>query len=294
MLGVILLILLGVDWASGYAIAGYCMTHGVSPYGYAFWQSFGPFILLLLIQLIRRDFWLAKSGAIYAVLCGLFGIVIPNLLIYFASIHVPSGLLTILANASPIFTYILAVLFRDEKFSVARFSVVIFGMCGVALIILPNQHLELFGIAHGWLLLALLIPLSYAFSAVYISRFHPGGGNYLSYAMWMLMFATLVNSPLAVIKGGYYPLKLSDLFSWLIIVEIILSTFGYVLLFILIKRVGAVYYTLVNAVAVVAGVGYGYLIFGQQFDWLMSVGGMVIMLAIILLTYLQGNIKKLR
>ena len=49
MPALILLIILGIDWASGYAIAGYCMTHGVNPYAYAFWQSFGPFVLLLLI-----------------------------------------------------------------------------------------------------------------------------------------------------------------------------------------------------------------------------------------------------
>lgn len=289
MFGVVLLVLLGIDWASGYAIAGYCMTHGVSPYGYAFWQSFGPFVLLLLIQLLRRDLWLAKSGALYAILCALFGIVIPNLLIYFASKRVPSGMLTVLANASPIFTYVLAILFRDERFSLARFLVVVFGMCGVALVILPNQQFELFGIARGWLLLALLIPLSYAFSAVYISRFHPGNGSNLSYALWMLMFATLVNSPLAVINGGYYALHIHDLPSWLIIVEIILSTFGYVLLFVLIKRVGAVYYTLVNAVAVIAGVFYGVVIFAQHFNWLMLLGVVIIITAILLLTKLQKH-----
>ena len=103
MPALILLIILGIDWASGYAIAGYCMTHGVNPYAYAFWQSFGPFVLLLVIQVLRRELWLEKSGVIYAILCGVFGIVIPNLLIYFAATHIPSGLLTVLANVSPIF-----------------------------------------------------------------------------------------------------------------------------------------------------------------------------------------------
>lgn len=287
MPALILLIILGIDWASGYAIAGYCMTHGVNPYGYGFWQSFGPFVLLLIIQSIRRELWLDKNGMLYALLCGLFGIVIPNLLIYFAARHIPSGLLTILANVSPILTYILAVGFKDESFSLKRAALVLLGLIGVGIIILPNQHgLEL-DAGNWWLYLALLIPLSYAFSAVYISRFHPGSGNVLSYSLWMLMFSSLCISPLAVINQGYYPLHLNDLPSLLIVVEILLSTLGYGLLFIIIKKVGAVYYTLVNAVAVITGVLYGVLLFGQHFSSLTYVAIAIILLTIIGLTYTQ-------
>lgn len=293
MNGLILLIVLGVDWASGYAIAGYCMTHGVSPYGYAFWQSFGPFVLLLMIQIFRRDLWLDKNGAVYALLCSLFGIVLPNLLIYFASEHVPSGLLTVLANISPIFTYVLAVAFRDEIFTLKRLLVVLIGVVGVGLVILPNQNLLSIEFNSWWLWLALLIPLSYAFSAVYISRFHPGSGNTLNYSMWMLMFATLFISPLAVINSGYYPLKMNDISSVLIIGEILLSTMGYILLFIIIRLVGAVYYTLVNAIAVIAGVFYGVVLFHQSFHVISLCGILVILLSIMLLTYLQKkNLNK--
>ncbi len=282
-----LLIILGVDWASGYAIAGYCMTHGVNPYGYAFWQSFGPFVLLLLIQIVRRDLWIEKSGAVYALLCGVFGIVIPNLLIYFAAQHIPSGLLTVLANISPIFTYPLALLFRDEKFSLLRMGLIALGLCGVALIILPAQHDLLVELGNGWLYVALLIPLSYAFSAVYLSRFHPGTGSVLNYALWMLMVSTLCVSILAVINRGYYELSFADTNSLLIVVEIVLSTIGYVLLFFIMRLVGAVYYSLVNAVAAITGVVYGYFLFGQHFSLMTIVAIVIILIAILILTYTQ-------
>lgn len=291
MQGLFLLAILGVDWASGYAIAGYCMTHGVSPYGYAFWQSFGPFALLLIIQVVRKDLWLDKKGIMYSFLCGFFGIVLPNLLIYFAASHIPSGLLTVLANVSPIFTYVLAVAFKDEGFSWVRFAVVVLGMVGVGFIIIPNQDLDILNVHHDWFLLALLIPLSYAFSAVYISRFHPGKGNVLAYAMWMLMFATLFTSPLAVINNAYYPLRIHDMSSWLIIGEILLSTLGYVLLFIILKMFGAVYYTLVNAIAVIAGVCYGVLLFGQSYVFWVFIGIMIVFLSIAALTYLQYKVR---
>ncbi len=282
-----LLIILGIDWASGYAIAGYCMTHGVNPYGYAFWQSFGPFVLLLLIQIVRRDLWIEKSGAVYALLCGVFGIVIPNLLIYFAAQHIPSGLLTVLANISPIFTYPLALLFRDEKFSLLRMGLIALGLCGVALIILPAQHDLLVELGNGWLYVALLIPLSYAFSAVYLSRFHPGTGSVLNYALWMLMVSTLCVSILAVINRGYYELSFGDTNSLLIVVEIVLSTIGYVLLFFIMRLVGAVYYSLVNAVAAITGVVYGYFLFGQHFSLMTITAIIIILIAILILTYTQ-------
>ena len=282
-----LLIILGIDWASGYAIAGYCMTHGVNPYGYAFWQSFGPFVLLLLIQIVRRDLWIEKSGAVYALLCGVFGIVIPNLLIYFAAQHIPSGLLTVLANISPIFTYPLALLFRDEKFSLLRMGLIALGLCGVALIILPAQHDLLVELGNGWLYVALLIPLSYAFSAVYLSRFHPGTGSVLNYALWMLMVSTLCVSILAVINRGYYELSFGDTNSLLIVVEIVLSTIGYVLLFFIMRLVGAVYYSLVNAVAAITGVVYGYFLFGQHFSLMTIIAIIIILIAILILTYTQ-------
>ena len=53
------------------------------------------------------------------------------------------------------------------------------------------------------------------------------------------------------------------------------------------KMVGAVYYSLVNAIAAVTGVAYGYFLFGQQFSWLTFVAIAVILLAISGLTYTQ-------
>ncbi|MDD3266348.1 MAG: DMT family transporter [Burkholderiales bacterium] len=291
--GIFLLALLGIDWASGYAIAGYCMTHGVSPYGYAFWQSFGPFIILLVIQFIRKDLWINKKGMVYALYCGIFGIVIPNLLIYIAAPRVPSSVLTVVANISPIITYVLAIVFGVEKFNLSRMMCVLLGMFGVLLIVFSGH-----GVVDGapilWILFALLIPLSYAFSAVYISRFDPKSGNSLSYAMWMLLFSTLCISPITIFMGGYYQLKITDVNTLLILLEIVLSVVGYIILFIIIRKLGVVYYTLVNAVAVVSGVIYGKIVFNQMLNNKVYIGVAMILLAIAGVSYFKstGKVKK--
>lgn len=265
------------------------MAHGVNPYGYAFWQSFGPFLLLLITQLIRQDLWFDRSVIKYAFLAGIFGIALPNQLIYFTIKHVPSGLLTVIANLVPIFIYPLALLFKDEKFKLKRIILVIVGMIGVCLVIIPNQHHLSIDLGASWIYFALLIPLSYAFSAVYISRFCPKDGNVLSYSLWMLMFSTLCISPLTIIRHGYYPLHIGDQISNLIILEIILSTCGYILLFIILQRVRSVYYSLVNGIAALTGIFYGYFIFNQQLSFYVYIGIFVILFTIFGLTYTQNR-----
>ncbi len=291
ILSILLLIILGVTWASGYAIAGYVMNHGVSPYGYALWQSFGPFLCLFLIQLIRRDIKVSKQGFVYALICAVTAIVIPNLLIYFAAQYLASGILTVLANVAPIFTYPLAIIFGQERFKLSRFSFIVLGFIGILLIILPaSQHLFI-NFSNAWLYLALLIPFGYALGAVFIARFRPESGNVLNYSMWMLLISTLLLSPLTLSQGEFYPLVISDFNSWLIMLEVILSAFGYVLLFLLIKRVGPVYYTLVNAIAALTGVLYGVLLFKQVFTWQIYLAIAIILLAIVGLTYSNRVIK---
>ena len=181
----LLLVVLGITWASGYAIAGYVMNHGVSPYGYALWQSFGPFLCLFIVQLVRKDIQISKQGFIYALICAITAIVIPNLLIYFAAQYLASGILTVLANVAPIFTYPLAIIFGQERFLWARFLCIILGFTGILLIIVPSSQHLFINFSSYWLYLALLIPFGYALGAVFIARFRPQTGNVLNYSMWM-------------------------------------------------------------------------------------------------------------
>ena len=278
---IILLVVLGIDWATGYAIAGYVMRHGVEPNGYALWQSVGPIVCLFIIQLLRRDIKFIKGGIRYAVGCGLFGIVIPNLLIYYSARSVDSGILTILANVAPLFAYPLALLFHQEKFNLKRLLLVLIGVIGILIIVSPVKINLVSGLHNSWLYLSLLIPLSYAFSFVFVSRYKPLSGNVLNYSFWMLFVSSLIITPLNLSTHTFYPLTVHDFNSWLILLEILLSSFGYVLLFIIIHKVGPVFFTLVNAVAAVTGVMYARFIFGQRINSYVYFAICLIIIAII-------------
>lgn len=115
-----LLVLLGFIWGSGYSIARYAMTHGVAPFGYAFWQSLGPTVLLIIfLKLKRIKLALQLRHIVFYVIAGLLGIVIPNSNIYITAAHLPAGILAVVVNTVPIFLYPLAFLFAQERFSLS-------------------------------------------------------------------------------------------------------------------------------------------------------------------------------
>lgn len=289
---ILLVLALGIDWASGYAIAGYVMHNGVLPNGYAFWQSFGPLTCMVIIQIMRSDLKPVAGGIKYAIGSGLFGIAIPNLLIYYAARKLDSGILTVLANLAPIFTYPLALIFNQEQFNKQRLLLVLIGIVGIMILIIPHSQITTISklchisFMHGisptnfWLYVSLLIPLCYAFAVVYISRYKPYGGNILNYSLWMLVVSTIVITPLTLSSGEFYMLGL-NYNSFLILLEILLSTAGYILLFMIIHRVGPVFFILVNAVASVCGLLYGGLLFGQHIGLLSFAGAVLIIIAIV-------------
>src|SRR5688572_26901230 len=112
LLPLTILLLLGFIWGTGYTIARYAVTHGVTPLGYSFWQSLGPAIFLTLVALVRRQHVVKKSirSFPYLIVCGLTGIALPNSNMYVAASHLPAGLLAVIVNTVPIFSYVLALL----------------------------------------------------------------------------------------------------------------------------------------------------------------------------------------
>ena len=87
----------------------------------------------------------------------------------------------------------------------------------------------------------------------------------------MLVAATFIILPLVYLNNSFhpivFPLSKPDLF---IVIEIILSSIGYVLFFELLRVAGAVFYSLVGCIVALAGLFWGYIIFGENikpFEW---------------------------
>jgi drug/metabolite transporter (DMT)-like permease len=283
-----LLVSLGVIWGTGYSIARFAMTNGVPPLGYSFWQSLGPAIIIGLITLVRnKTLKITTTSSRFYLITGLTGIVIPNTSMYFAASHLPASILAILVNTVPIVAYPMALFAGLEKFNWQRLSGILLAFCGLMLIILPESSLPSSNLA-PWVLATLVTPLSFAFCSIYIARYSPKDSDILTLSAGMLIFSSLLLIPLVLSAHSFYffhiPFTTPD---WIIVLEIVLSSIGYVLFFQLIKIAGPVYYSLVDTIVVLTGVFWGYTIFGERLNIWTATAVLLIIAALLLVTRQQ-------
>jgi drug/metabolite transporter (DMT)-like permease len=284
---VLLLILLGFIWGSGYSLAKFAMTNGVSPLGYAFWQSLGPALLLAFFcvatgkaKFLRPEYWS------YFLVCGLVGIAIPNTNMYFIASHIPAGLLAVLVNTVPLLVYPLALLSGQEKRDKWRFLALVLGMTGVMLIV----GISMTGFYSSWTLLAMLTPLGFALCSIYIGARQPMEINSLQAASGMLLAASLLLIPLVISQQAFYPLSGSlTIVKQVIILEIILSSIGYLLFFILIRMAGPVFYSLTGGIVALTGLFWGYLVFGETPTPIQSMAMVLVIFSLFLLSWRQSR-----
>jgi drug/metabolite transporter (DMT)-like permease len=263
----LLLLSLGFFWGSGYSIARYCVTHGTPSLGYSFWQSIGPAVLLCLILSLRTRslaalLQLKLNHWRYFVLCGIFGIALPNTIMYLGAAHLPSSLVAVLVNTVPILIYPLALLSGQERFQYKRLLALIVGLIGILIII---NHRGPLPAAHSipWVLWVMLTPLCFASTALFINPLKPQNLEPLTAAAGMLALSSMVLLPFLLHHHAFYALRFNFL-SALIVLEIILSSIGYLIFFRLIYLAGPVYYSLVGGVVAVTGILWGMLIFHES------------------------------
>ncbi|HTM63217.1 MAG TPA: DMT family transporter [Gammaproteobacteria bacterium] len=283
-----LLILLGMVWGTGYSIARFAMTNGVPPLGYSFWQSLGPAIVISLLSAYSsRNFSMTASRSRFYLVTGLTGIVIPNTTMYFAAPHLPAGILAMIVNTVPVIAYPMALFARLEKFNWERMIGIGCALIGLMLIILPASSLPAPEMV-PWVLSTLITPVSFAFCSIYIARYRPAGSDSLVLSAGMLTFSSIMLLPMVIMSGSFYPfhypLTMPD---WVVLLEIILSSIGYVLFFQLIKIAGPVYYSLVDTIVVITGLFWGRVIFGEKLNNWTFTAVFFIVVALLLVTRYQ-------
>ncbi len=289
-----LLLSLGLIWGSGYSIAHYATVHAVPPLGYAFWQSLGPACaLLLLMAVLRQPLLLSAAALRLYVLSGLIGIAVPNSAMYFAAAHLPAGLLAVVVNTVPLFTFCLALLLREERFclrrALGRGLGVLCCLIGLAILVLPGVSWHNLNLSH-WLLIALIAPICFALCAVLISRYLPPDCTALSLSCGMLWAASLWLLPVVWWQHAFYALHTPwHGRDYAIILEIILSSIGYVIFCKLLQMAGSVYYSLVGGVVAIVGLLWGLLLFKEHLQTGQWFAVACIVFSIFLLSYIRRS-----
>jgi drug/metabolite transporter (DMT)-like permease len=237
--------------------------------------------------MIRRDLHLKKFNIKYALGCSILGLIIPNIVTFNVARYIDSGILTAIANLTPLIVYPLTVILKMERLRWGRLLFIIWGMIGVFSLIhikINFDYITDFNLLK-YFLLALTVPFFYASSMIFVARFKPMDGNILNYSFSMLLIASCIICPYVLSNNNYYPLKFDDFKSFLIIIEVLLSTIGYLLMFLIINRVGAVLFALVSPLTMVFGLFYGSIIFKQKLELSSYISILIILTAILLLIY---------
>lgn len=218
--------------------------------------------------------------------CGLIGIAIPNTNMYFIASHIPAGLLAVLVNTVPLLVYPLALMAGQEKLDGWRFFALLLGMSGILAIIGINSA----GLYSSWTILAMLSPLGFALCSIYIGAKQPKEINALQAANGMLLAASLLLTPVVLKQHAFYSLSAPlTLVKQIVILEIILSSLGYLLFFILIRMAGPVFYSLTGGVVAITGLFWGYLAFDEKPSSIQGIAIALVVSAIFLLSCRQSK-----
>ncbi|WED42295.1 DMT family transporter [Legionella cardiaca] len=289
-LALFVLILLGFIWGSGYTLAKYAITNGVPAFGYSFWQSAGPAMLLTLTCLLTGNYSvLLPQYWPYFLTCGLIGIAIPNTNMYLIASHLPAGLLAVLVNTVPLLVYPMALLVKQERFDTWRMIALFVGMLGIFLIISPTFQ----GLVSSWAILAFLSPFAFALCSIYITAKQPQPLNALQAASGMLVASTLLLLPLVIQQHSFYSLigpitKVKQV----VILEIFLSSIGYLLFFSLLRLAGPVFYSLTGGMVALTGLFWGFIVFKELPTTLQILAIFLIISALFLLSWRQSKLQE--
>jgi drug/metabolite transporter (DMT)-like permease len=234
------------------------------PIGYSFWQSLCAGLLLLVVILIRgtpRGIGWAHVRA-YLVI-GAVGIGLPISLLTYVAPELPVGAVTLVIALSPTFTYLLSLLLKVDRFYWLGVFGIAAGFAGVLVIVGPQDVFPSRGMV-GWFLTALVAPIMFASSNVFASLLRPPATSSLTMASGMLLGSAVVLGPIMfVARQQYWFLNSWSSGDWALLCAIGVNSVVWILFFEIIRLAGPTFFAQFNYLAVLAGLAWGFLLFGE-------------------------------
>jgi len=210
---------------------------------------------------------------------GLFGNVIPFLLLSYGEKTTGAGIAGVLIGASPLLTLALATAALPTERATVRKAVGLgIGFAGVVLVIGP-WHESLGSL--GGRLACFGAAVSYAIGFVYVRKFlSPLGLAPLSLAASQLVSAAVLQAAVTPFLDWRVPALTGSVTFSVVVLGLLSTGLAYVLYFRLIGDVGATTASAVNYVVPVFAVLIGVLFLGEPVTWNLLAGGLVVLLGV--------------
>ena len=126
------------------------------------------FFFLLLLQKKLFKFTIKKT--LFFSVAGMFAYIIPLSVEFMVAPKIEAGILTLIVSAVPVFTLIVIWIFRLLNVTTKLVIGTLSGLVGLLILFYSDNNSAS---ANIWSLYALIIPLSYAFDAIFMEKFWP-------------------------------------------------------------------------------------------------------------------------
>ena len=241
------------------------------------------FVLNFNNQLFKFTF----RKSIFFTVAGIFAYVVPLYVEFLVAPKMDSGILVLIVSSVPVFTLIIVWIFRLLAVNVRLILGTFFGLVGISIIILGDTNKSV----NFWALLALIVPLSYSFDAIFMEKYWPNELNTFQVAFGEC-FASLV---LLIIFNFLFDTNFSEYIYWISLPSFWLLTFvtfiEISLFFYILKIRGAVFINLGSYLVMPAGFLWGFIIFGETFTLVKLVCTLLIISSIFLIGNHEYKIK---
>ena len=279
----LILIILGLGWGLSFTLGKIAITAGGTPIGLTFWQSlFSGLILLAYVFFRHGKIIIPKIMFLPIVIITFLSVVIPNIIFYACVEHLDAGVLSISVSVIPLFTYLIALGLRMDKFKVRRVLGLITGFCALLILILPENSLpDKRDIP--WVLLALNCALCYALENIYIDRLALQNFGPIRLVCAVSFVSAIITFLLSLVMNQFFILRPTNLYLFISTLGLgFISATPYSIFIYLIGRAGSVFSSQVGYLVTFFGVVWGIVILGESHSVFVWISLAMIMMGIFL------------
>lgn len=260
----VMLISAAVIYGGLFSINKVAAEAGWLPVSYAFWSSLLAGIALWLLAVARK----APPGfswphlRAYFVVGGL-AIGLPTALLTYVAPNLPAGVLTMVLALSPPLTYLISIAVRIERFYLLGVLGILFGFAGVAILVGPTAALPNADMV-GWFLLSLLAPVCFASANVAAAVLRPPAATSVAMSAGILIGSSVIVAPVMLAVGQWSIPGGMGAGDWALLGAVAVNCFFVVLYLEIIRLAGPIFFAQFNYLAVLAGIGWGAIIFAER------------------------------
>lgn len=254
----------GLGWGSGQLLSKIATGTDFHPLGMAFWQTVVGIVLFTGAALATgRRLPLSRAHLAFYLVCGLIGTALPHTLSFAAIRHLPVGVQSIVLSAVPMMTLLLSVPLGLDRAEPRRLAGLALGLVAVLMIAVPEASLPEPGQA-AWLVLPVIVALSYAAENVVIARWRPPGLGPIEVMCGLTWGSAVLIAPAMLATGGWEPLVRAGPEELALLGTSVVHVFCYFGLVWLIAHAGPVFASQVGYVVTAAGVAWGMAVLGER------------------------------